>query len=328
MPSLQEAYALPDSPKHISTITQGMQNVQLTQTPTPSPPTSAWPQFLPQHSRLAQSSPLQSPMTQSPLAQTSATHSSGSRTRSSGILDPAQRLQWGSARVQNKQHPLSKMAQGLLQQRQQTTATAGNMPSHSTDANTMAQNPTQQRHQESASAAQMQWQSSSKQSNNQHKQHPSAHTALQQCSDAAHRQRPEWSNVTSSRRLDWSTESGDWKHPEVQYFREEALAEEAALQEQACSKHLAGYLSSTRKHWHGVMCDVVVRYAYLLDTVKSCPALVMTVVQCRSRLVCCVLQILYLPTCATVIHHLRLTPAQHKVPSLFVRASGSAVLLR
>ena len=300
MPSLQEAYALPDSPKHISTITQGMQNVQLTQTPTPSPPTSAWPQFLPQHSRLAQSSPLQSPMTQSPLAQTSATHSSGrqgSGSQSSETLDPAQRLQWGSARVQNKQHPLSKMAQGLLQQRQQTTATAGNMPSHSTDGNTMAQNPTQQRHREPASAAQMQWQSSRKQSNNQHKQHPSAHTALQQCSDACHRQRPEWSNVTSSRRLDRSAESGDWMHPEVQHFREETLAEEAALQEQACIKHLAGYLSSTRKHWHGVRCDVVGRYAYLLDTVKSCPALVMTVVQCRNRLVCCVLQTLYLPTC-------------------------------
>lgn len=60
MPSIQEAYALPDSPHHIATLANTLQKVRLTtrtQAPNPftSSPTSAWSQPQPEQGQSAQS---------------------------------------------------------------------------------------------------------------------------------------------------------------------------------------------------------------------------------------------------------------------------------
>lgn len=196
MPSLQEAYALPNSPKHIATITNGMQKVQLSQTPIAHPTGQAWPQFVPQHSRLAQALPQ---------------HSMASHNIHEEDC-------WASARQPTVQQSVSTMAQAQQQQQQQgLTAHAANASDKTTDCSGMIQKSHVQR------------------------QHHSGSTALQAGSIAAHASRPEWSNVTSTGSTKWLWDRHDDMQPEGQRFKEEELAEQAAVQEQACKRHLAGY---------------------------------------------------------------------------------------
>lgn len=224
MPSLQEAYALPNSPKHIATITNSMQKVQLTQPPSPQPSGQAWPQFVPQHSRLVQNAPSQNLVMQS----------------------SAQQSHWALPRMHHKQQSSSNVDEALLQQRPLDTANAATASSQSSDSSTMAQPSLgHQREHSSANAASVRRQSNNnnlmKQSAAQQRHYASASAALQPGSTAAHKARPDWSNVTAPGSTKWLWERHDDMQPELQHFKEEELAEEAALQEQACKRHLAGY---------------------------------------------------------------------------------------
>ena len=249
MPSLQEAYSLPNSPKHIATITNGLQNVRLAQPPSPTAVAPAWPQFLPQHSRLTQRSTQQqavaaSSARQSAQGQNVAQH--GGRSQ-----DFSQNSDWGGGgALQMGSEPavVNSLLQYPAQQSESGAANAAGVLQNDLHVSTSHHLRDHRQH-HSAVAASMQGQSrganSIAQSLKQSRNPAAAHAALQG-SDAlaasADRQHPEWSNVTSSKGLHGMWGSQERVQPDVQHFEEEALAQQAGVQELACRKHLAGYV--------------------------------------------------------------------------------------
>lgn len=250
MPSLQEAYSLPNSPKHIATITSGLQNVRLA--PPPSPTASApgaWPQFLPQHSRLTQRSTQQ----QAVAASSAQQSAEGQNAAEHGGLsqDLSQNSDWGGGmapQIVLEHAAVDSPLHYSAQQSQAPAASAAGVIQRNVHVNTSQQSWHHRQHQ-SAVAARMQESmdaNSIAQSLKQSRKSATAHAALQQGSDAlaasADTKRPEWSNVTSAKGSDGIWGSQERVQPDVQHFEEEALAQQAAVQELACRKHLAGYI--------------------------------------------------------------------------------------
>ena len=250
MPSLQEAYSLPNSPKHIATITTGLQNVRLAQPQSPTTSAPTWPQFLPQHTRPTQRSTQQQAVAASSVRQSAEGQSVPQHGGLSQELSQDSDYGGGIAPQVVLEHAaVDSPLQYLAQQSESAAASAAGVLQDELHASISQQSRHHRQH-HSAVAARMQGQSrdanSFAQSLKQSRKSSTAHAALQQGSDAlaasADIKRPEWSNVTSSKRSDGMWGSQERVQPDVQHFEEEALAQQAAVQELACRKHLAGYV--------------------------------------------------------------------------------------